>query len=165
MANQLVTVKDSSNNNVYFQAPQTAWSYSGQLISSTSGNPKGYGFATIELMPNGMYKISFGAKIDTAGTSDSDFSTGIDASIFTSIVGKTITPTRTIQGQVLIFNKDGALKNNMHDYSFRAFASTSTPTRWQFGRKYVTGTGSDYGTWTTTKYEVGDYIMGTCYGT
>ena len=138
------------------------WTYSGQLINSNSGNPTGYGFASIELMANGFYHITFGAKIDVAGSSSSDYSTGIDASIFTSLVGKTIRPTNSLQGQILIFNSSGALKNSMQGYSFRTYSNTDG-TRWIFGRKYAQS-GSNNGAWGTNDYKVGDYIYGECYG-
>ena len=161
MANLFISVKDESNNRLYVQAPQAMWNYSGRLIDSTTDNLAGYGFASIELMANGIYHITFAAKIDVAGTSSSDYSTGIDPSRFTSLVGKTLAPTNSLQGQLLIFNSSGALKPSMQGYSFRAYSNSSN-TRWVFGRKYAQS-GSDSGAWGTNSYAVGDYIYGECY--
>ena len=139
-----------------------AWRYTGEIINSESGTVKGYGTANIQLLANGLYRIDFTAKIDTAGTVSNDYSTGVPTSLFTSTVGKTITPISTPEGLAYWFNSSGVLRTDRTGYGLRTGA-TAGGTRWAIGRKYA-ASGSDFGTWADSAYTAGDIIYGTCYG-
>lgn len=160
---KIIQMSDGTTN-LYPQTANQNWYYSGLLISAdTDTSIAGYGAAHIQLLPSGIYQIDFEAKITTAGTNNTDFSTGILASVFTATVGKTLTPLgQAYTGMAQIFNSSGAMKINMMGNAFQTRAGANG-TRWMFGRKYA-NSGSDFGSWGTSSYAVGDIICGTCYG-
>ena len=134
----------------------------GTILDSDGGTIKGAGTAMITLS-NGIARIDFALDIEVADTV-SHTAWGINRDLFTSTVGKTITPT--FGGVLTYYKPDGTIDTDRHGYG-GAFGLGAI-NYWKPARIYrISANPSTYGTgtWADNLFPVGSRMVGTCWGT
>ena len=141
--------KAYANSNVYHLR--------GKLLNSGSDSVTAYGMATALLMPGGVARIDFVAKVETAGNVDGNYAWGLNRDYFTALTGKTITPQAG--GVLQYFNTNGNVWAERQGYggTFNNSGQFWCPAR-------VYDTNGAIGGWGSNAFPAGTIFAGTCYG-
>lgn len=157
---QQINSADNASTNIYTEAyppPCSRYQINGKLISSANDSIVGYGSACVLLLQNGIARIDFSAKIETAGTNINNFTWGLNRDYFIDATGKTITP---IYGGVLEYLKSSGIDAERRGMGGIFIVSDHF---WVPSRVYDTG--GNAGSWASGNIDVGTCLFGTCYGT
>ena len=157
---QQINSADDTSTNIYTEAyppPCSRYQINGKLINSVNDPIAGYGSASVLLLQNGIARIDFSAKIETAGTNTNNFTWGLNRDYFIAATGKTITP---ISGGVLEYLKSSGINAERRGMGGTFIVGDQF---WVPARVYDTA--GNAGSWASGNIDVGTCLFGTCYGT
>ena len=157
---QQIDSADDKSTNIYTEAyppPCSRHQINGKLINSVNDVIDGYGSASVLLLQNGIARIDFSAKIETAGTNMNNYTWGLNRDYFIAATGKTITP---ITGGVLEYLKSSGIDAERRGMGGMLIVGDHF---WVPARVYDTG--GNAGSWASGNIDVGTCLFGTCYGT
>lgn len=157
---QQINSADDAWTNIYTEAyppPCSRYQINGKLINSANDSIVGYGSACVLLLQNGIARIDFSAKIETAGTNMNNFTWGLNRDYFIAATGKTITP---IYGGVLEYLKSSGINAERRGMGGIFIVGDQF---WVPARVYDAA--GNAGSWASGNIDVDTCLFGTCYGT
>lgn len=146
---------DVANLNSY----PKVYKVNGIILSSATDPIRGAGRAIVTLYSNGFAKIDFEVKISTSGSSNTDFSFGIDPNLLHSLNNNVPVITPSV-GTCTYYTTTGEISTTKQAYGGGVHFSNGY---WSFGRVYQTD--GAYGGWSAAEFVINQMISGTCYGT
>ena len=132
------------------------------VTSKTDSALKGYGHATVSII-NRTVIVSFGVKIETAGTLSNVYDSGIWISTLKNLNSNLPDFTSvgaTLSGTINYYTSSGAINTSLQGYGGTGDGVDGTG--WGFGRIHTTS--GDNGWWSSNEFTAGLYITGTLYG-
>lgn len=143
--------------------------YQGRGLVINGTTIRGYGNITAILYANGVAEITVNAKIETAGSSGSDFAWGVNRNLFASLFGSSFPAINvpqdfgTLNGWATYYDDNGAVLDSLNGYGGAFVATTGGSQFWLPARVY--NTSGNQGGWSAAEFKKGYRIVGTCYGT
>ena len=141
---------------------QAIYTVFGKIVTANTGTAEGYGSAIVYVHTNGVVRVDFAAKIETAGSVTNDFGVGIYPTQLNALNSDIPASIETIRGGVInYYSAEGNVDTTKTGYAGVA-ESAKNKTIWGFARVYTLEGG--VGAWGDNAFSVGMRVSGTVYG-